>query len=86
MELALGLQMHQAPRRVSTGAAVSERLWRRRSLIAGCWQSVDLSRLALWDVLEYAHGQCRPQELGTWLDDIIHQEVGREAGVADKMS
>jgi hypothetical protein len=33
--LALGLQLHQAPRRVATDDAVSERLWPRRGLCAG---------------------------------------------------
>jgi hypothetical protein len=52
LQLALGILMHQAPRRIITEAGVSDLLWPKRSLIAGCSQAVDLSRLALWEVLE----------------------------------
>jgi hypothetical protein len=85
VQLALGILMHQAPRRVITEAGVSELLWPKRSLIAGCAQAVDLSRLALWEVLEEAHAAHRPRELRTWVDDMAHGERGREQDVEDKL-
>ncbi len=84
LSLALGLQMHQAPRRIATEPGIPQNMWPTRSLMAGCGQSVDYGRLTLWDVLEFAHAQYKPRELGTWADDIIHQEVGKEEDVVDK--
>jgi hypothetical protein len=84
LPLALGLQMHEAPRRVATEQGISQKMWPTRSLMAGCGQSVGFARLTQWDVLEFAHAQYKPRELGTWVDDIIHQEVGKEEDVVDK--
>ena len=75
--LALGLMMHMAPRRVSTDGVISERLWPTRSLIAGCGQSIDFGRLALWRVLERIHLEYLPKQLETWVDDLHHLERGR---------
>ncbi len=83
--LALALQMHAAPRRVATEDAVSELIWPKRSLMAGCSQSVDLGRLALWSILEDLHATYRPRELSTWVDDLAHQERGRQRQVTDKI-
>ena len=79
--LALGLQIHMAPRRVATDEAISGLIWPTRGLIAGCGQSIDLARLALWQVSEYAHEQSRPRDLSTWEGDLAHQEQGREQEV-----
>ena len=83
--LALALQMHSAPRRVATENAVSELIWPKKSLMAGCSQSVDLGRLALWSILEDLHAAYRPRELSTWVDDIEHQERGRQHAVINKV-
>ena len=83
--LALALQMHGAPRRVATADAVSDLIWPRRSLMAGCSQGTDLARLALWSVLEYVHAAYRPRELNTWVDDLAHQERGRKQDVVHKI-
>ena len=68
--LVLALQMHTAPRRVATEQSVSELVWPRRSLMAGCSQSVDLGRLAFRSILEDLHAAYRPRELSTWVDDL----------------
>ncbi len=77
--------MRSAPRRVATQESVSQRLWPCRSLIAGCSQSIDLGRLALWSVLEFVHAAYRPRELNTWVDDLAHQERGRRQNVLEKV-
>jgi ribonuclease HI len=83
--LALGLSMHMAPRRVSTDGVISERFWPTRSLIAGCGQSIDFGRLALWRVLEKIHLEYLPKQLETWVDDLHHLERGRAAHVEAQM-
>ena len=84
INLFLGLQMAAAPRRIKTDVCVSEVLKPTVSLIAGCWQAVDFSRLALWDVLEHLHAQYRPLDLGSWVDDLGHTEIGPEALVISR--
>ena len=83
--LVLALQMHSAPRRVATEEAVSEFMWPQRLLMAGCSQSVDLARLALWSILEALHAAYRPKELSTWVDDLAHQERGQQQAVINKV-
>jgi hypothetical protein len=83
--LVLGLMMHSAPRRVSTDTAVSEKLWPLRSLIAGCGQSIDYSRLALWRILERTHADYRPRQLETWVDDLHHLELSYAVEVEAKL-
>jgi hypothetical protein len=78
--LALGLQMAAAPRRVRADKCVSDCMVPTRSLIAGCGQAVDYSRLALWEVLEDLHRRYRPLELSSWVDDLGHQEIGHIVG------
>ncbi len=84
--LILGLMMHAAPRRVATeGGAVSKKMWPTRSLIAGCGQSIDFSRLALWRILENMHGDYMPKQLETWVDDLHHLELGHATMVAEQL-
>ncbi len=85
VSLALGVLMHRAPRRVATQSAVSQLLFPTRSLIAGCDQAVDYSRLALYDTLDEAHRAHRPRQLRTWIDDTSHCELGREQDVGTKL-
>ena len=75
--LALGLEVHRAPGRLRAEGVVSKVTGPSRSLIAGCNQSVDLSKLALWQVLESMHAEFRPLELPTWVDDIGRAGIGR---------
>jgi hypothetical protein len=85
VSLALGVLMHRAPRRVATPSAVSQLLFPTRSLIVGCDQAVDYSRLALYDILDEAHRAHRPRQLRTWIDDTSHCELGREQDVGTKL-
>ncbi len=84
--LALGLMMHTAPRRVATEGAVSSRMWPTRSLFAGCGQSIDYSRLALWRILETVRDQYKPRELETWVDDLHHLELGHLEQVVERVT
>ena len=85
INLLLGLQMATAPRRIRAGRGVSKQLHPQRSLIAGCGQAVDCSRLALYEVLEAAHSRYKPLQLQTWVDDLGHQEHGVERVVEARM-
>ncbi len=85
VELVLGLEVHTAPRGVATDSGLSEKMYPGRSLIAGCAQAIDYSRLTLYDILDRAHSLYKPKELSTWVDDLIHQEAGREHGVLQKV-
>ena len=58
--LALGLDAHQAPRRLRAEGAVSKVICPDHSLIAGGNQSVDVAKLSGWQVLESMHADCRP--------------------------
>ncbi len=82
--LALGLQMAAAPRRLRADQCVSGCMVPTRSLIAGCGQAVDFSRLALYEVLEHLHCRYRPLELSSWVDDLGHQEIGHTSSVASR--
>jgi hypothetical protein len=84
VSLALGLEMAAAPRRIRADGCISECLVPTRSLIAGCGQAVDFSRLALYEVLDHLHAKYRPLELSSWVDDLGHQEVGHTSSVASR--
>jgi hypothetical protein len=61
-------------------------MWPTRSLFAGCGQSIDYSRLALWRILEAVHAQYRPRELETWVDDLHHLEIGHMEQVIERIT
>ena len=88
ISLMLGITMHMAPRRLCTEHAVSEEVFPGRSLIAGCGQAVDFSRLALYEVLDQALAAYRPPvlRLRSWVDDLAHGEGGREKDVEYKLT
>ena len=73
--------MALAPRRVRGEQVVSSVLLPTRSLLQGCGQAVDFSRLALRDTSDHIHRRYRPLELGSWVDDLAHQEVGHTASI-----
>jgi hypothetical protein len=77
MPLFLALDMHRAPRRLRASGAVSDIITPGRSLLAGCSQSVDIAKLALWDILETAHANFRPLVLESWVDDLSQRHVGK---------
>eukprot|EP00959_Pyramimonas_sp_CCMP1952_P254433 5314463-Pyramimonas_sp.AAC.1 len=62
--------MQWAPCRHRASGAISQALRPARSLLAGCFQNVDISKVALWDVLEDAHARVRHLALETWVDDL----------------
>ena len=77
MPLFLALDMRGAPGELRAAGSVSEFVLPGRSLLAGCSQSVDVSEVALLDILEAAHAAYRPLAMESWVDVLSQRHVER---------
>ena len=84
--LALGLQLHMAPRMLCLDGAVSEPIMPSNGALAGCWQATEWARVALFGILDHLQARCRPKQLGQFVDDAVLGHAGPdEEEVMEKM-
>jgi len=69
--LALGVQLHVAPRMVRVNGAVSDVIIPANGALAGCWQATEFARVLLYGILERLHDDFMPDQLGQVVDDVV---------------
>ncbi|CAK0836433.1 unnamed protein product, partial [Prorocentrum cordatum] len=55
-----------------------------KGILAGCSQSVDMSRLALFQMVTEHHAQCIPVYFQSWVDDVAQAAIGTERDAIEK--
>ena len=69
--LALGIQLHVAPRMIRVNGVISDPIMPANGALAGCYQATEFARLLLYGIMDKLHADFLPDQLGQIVDDVV---------------